>query len=170
MTETLSLYKLIVLKMLDQIDPPLTTSQISEFILEKEYTNYFTLQQALSEMEETGLVTVSNKRNSSFYHITDTGRNTLHYFGSKISDAICADIRSYLADHALEIRDSLSTTADYYPGSDDNYLVRCQVREQHSTLIDLTLSVTSEKEAASMCGHWKSRSQEIYEYLMKQLL
>ena len=37
MTETLSLYKLIVLKMLDQIDPPLTNSQISEFILEKEY-------------------------------------------------------------------------------------------------------------------------------------
>lgn len=170
MTETLTLYKLIVLKMLDQIDTPLTNSQISEFILEKEYTNYFTLQQALSEMDETGLVTISSSRNSSFYHITDNGRNTLHYFGSKISDAICEDIRSYLADHALDIRDSLSTTADYYPGNDGNYLVRCQVREEHSTLIDLTLSVPSEKEAASMCSHWQNRSQEIYEYLMKQLL
>lgn len=170
MTETLTLYKLIVLKMLDQIDFPLTNSQISEFILEKEYTNYFTLQQALSELEETGLVTVSSNRNSSFYHITDSGKKTLHYFGSKISDAICEDIRGYLADHALDIRDSLSTTADYYQGNDDNYLVRCQVREQHSTLIDLTLSVTSEKEAASVCSHWQSRSQEIYEYLMKQLL
>ncbi|MBD9223122.1 DUF4364 family protein, partial [bacterium] len=31
----------------------------------KEYTNYFTLQQVLSEMSETGLVTVASTRNSS---------------------------------------------------------------------------------------------------------
>ena len=51
MSDTLTLYKLIILKMLAQIDSPLSNSQISEFILEKEYTNYFTLQQVLSEME-----------------------------------------------------------------------------------------------------------------------
>ncbi|MDE6961360.1 MAG: DUF4364 family protein, partial [Lachnospiraceae bacterium] len=45
MSDTLTLYKLIVLKMLSFLDHPLTNSQISEFILEKEYTNYFTLQQ-----------------------------------------------------------------------------------------------------------------------------
>ena len=38
MSETYTLYKLIVLYMLDKVDFPLTTSQISEFILEKEYT------------------------------------------------------------------------------------------------------------------------------------
>ena len=41
MSETYTLYKLIVLYMLDKVDFPLTTSQISEFILEKEYTTYF---------------------------------------------------------------------------------------------------------------------------------
>ena len=56
MSETLTLYKLIILKMLSLVDHPLTNSQISEFILEKEYTNYFTLQQVLCEVEETGLV------------------------------------------------------------------------------------------------------------------
>ena len=78
MSDTLTLYKLIILKMLTQIDSPLTNSQISEFILEKEYTNYFTVQQVLAEMEETGLVTISSSHNSSIYHITDTGRETLH--------------------------------------------------------------------------------------------
>ena len=57
MADTLSLYKLIILKMLEQVEYPLTNSQITEFILDKEYTNYFTVQQALSEMDETGLVT-----------------------------------------------------------------------------------------------------------------
>ena len=36
--------------MLNQVDFPLTNSQISEFILDKGYTTYFKLQQALSEL------------------------------------------------------------------------------------------------------------------------
>ena len=40
MADTLTLYKLIVLKMLDEADAPLTGAQITDFILEKEYTNY----------------------------------------------------------------------------------------------------------------------------------
>ncbi len=170
MSDTLTLYKLIVLKMLSFLDHPLTNSQISEFILEKEYTNYFTLQQVLFEMEETRLVTKSNSHNSSLYHITDAGKDTLHYFGNKISDAICQDIQDYLKKNDVEIRESFLTTADYYPGTAEDYLVRCQVREQNSTLIDLTLSVPSEKQAVSMCNHWKGKSQEIYAYLMQQLL
>lgn len=170
MSETLTLYKLIILKMLSLVDHPLTNSQISEFILEKEYTNYFTLQQVLCEVEETGLVTRSSNRNSSLYHITEAGRDTLHYFGNKISDAICQDIEDYLKKNDVELREAFLTTADYYPGSSNDYLVRCQVREQNSTLMDLTLSVPSEKQAVSMCNHWQGKSQEIYAWLMQQLL
>lgn len=170
MSDTLTLYKLIILKMLAQLDYPLTNSQISEFILEKEYTNYFTIQQVLSEMEETGLVTMSSSYNSSIYRITDTGRDTLHYFGDKIPDAICQDIHEYLLENHTQIRDALSTTADYFPVNDQDYLVRCQVKEQESTLIDLTLSVPSEKQAVAVCNHWKAKSQKVYAYVMEQLL
>lgn len=170
MADTLTLYKLIILKMLDQVGSPLTNSQISEFILEKEYTNYFTLQQVLSEMTETGLVTVTSRPGSSLYHITDSGRNTLTYFGNKISSAILNDINTYLREKKMEIRDALATTADYYQGNLGDYLVRCQVRERNSTLIDMTLAVPSEKEAIAVCHHWKERSQQIYSYVMKNLL
>ena len=170
MSDTLTLYKLIILKMLSMIDAPLTNSQISEFILEKEYTNYFTLQQALSELDETGLVTVSTTHNSSSYHITEAGRDTLSYFGDKISDAICHDIQEYLGEKQNEIRDTLSVTANYFLGNGNDYLVCCQVRENNATLIDLTISVPSEKQAVSVCNHWKSKSQEIYAHVMEQLL
>ena len=56
MSETLALYKLIILQMLQKIDFPLTNGQISEFILDKGYTNYFKLQQAISEMVDTGFL------------------------------------------------------------------------------------------------------------------
>ena len=41
MSETFTLYKLIILYMLDKVDFPLTNAQISEFILNKGYTTYF---------------------------------------------------------------------------------------------------------------------------------
>ena len=50
MADTFTLYKLIILYMLDKISFPLSNAQLSEFILEKEYTDYFTVQSALSEL------------------------------------------------------------------------------------------------------------------------
>ena len=39
MAEAFTLYKLIILYMLDKVDFPLTNSQISEFVLDKGYTS-----------------------------------------------------------------------------------------------------------------------------------
>lgn len=50
MSEPLTLYKLIILYMLEKVDFPLTNAQISGFVLDKGYTTYFHLQQAISEL------------------------------------------------------------------------------------------------------------------------
>lgn len=56
MATPFTVYKLIILYMLRNSSSPITNSEISEFILDREYTNYFHLQQALSELEETELI------------------------------------------------------------------------------------------------------------------
>ena len=50
--DPLTLYKLIVLYMLNRVTFPLTRNQITDFIQEKEYTNFFTLQQVMAERED----------------------------------------------------------------------------------------------------------------------
>ena len=70
----------------------------------------------------------------------------------------------------IAIRNALSNIADYFPSNDGGYLVRCQVREHNSTLIDLTLSVPSKEEADSICHNWQKKSQTLYAYVMKELL
>ena len=50
--EAETLYKLIIMHMLNKVEFPLTNSQISQFFLENEYTNYFTVQKSLSELIE----------------------------------------------------------------------------------------------------------------------
>ena len=53
MAEPFTTYKLIVLYMAKHAKETLTNSQISEFILDREYTDYFQLQKVLSELTET---------------------------------------------------------------------------------------------------------------------
>ena len=60
-----TVYKLIILYMLSHSDTELTNSQLSEFILDRDYTNYFHLQQAISELVEAGLIYKRVKSNSS---------------------------------------------------------------------------------------------------------
>jgi len=170
MAEAQTLYKLIVLTMLDRVDFPLTNAQISDFILTKEYTNYFTLQQVLSELVETELSEVHTVRNSTYYHITEKGKETLNFFGHMVSAAIHEDIEKYFKDNAIALRDEMAVKADYFPNNQGEYSVRLRVMEKGSALIDMTLSVPTENQANSICDNWKKKNQKIYAYLMQELL
>lgn len=170
MESSLTLYKLIILYMLKKVSFPLTNAQISDFILGQEYTNYFHLQQAISEMLESGLLTVETVRNASHYRATERGEETLSFFEKEISDAIKNDIEKYLTEHAYEMRNEVSTLADYYITPEHEFAVRCQVKEKNTHLIDLTITVPTKEAANAICNNWSVKSQEVYAYLMEELL
>ena len=71
MADPFTTYKLIVLYMAKHATEALTNSQISEFILDREYTDYFQLQKVLSELTETELLHKSTISNSSYYELTE---------------------------------------------------------------------------------------------------
>lgn len=106
MAEAFKLYKLIILYMLDKVDFPLTNSQISEFILNEGYTTYFKLQQALSELLDSGFIREESTHTRTFYHLTEEGEETIHYFKNDISPAIQEDINSFLSNKQYELKRS----------------------------------------------------------------
>ena len=114
MSEPLTLYKLIILYMLEKVDFPLTNAQISGFVLDKGYTNYFHLQQALSELEETELIEKRTISNTSYYYLTEDGKNTLTYFENHISQDIRTEVLQYLAARGASTKNQVKAQADYY--------------------------------------------------------
>ena len=86
--------------MLEKVDFPLTNGQISEFILDKGYTTYFTLQQAISEMVEAGFIREESTHNRTMYHLTEEGASTIEYFATNISATIRHEIDDFLAEKA----------------------------------------------------------------------
>jgi DNA-binding PadR family transcriptional regulator len=169
-SDAFTLYKLIILFLLNKVDFPLTNAQISNFILEKEYTNYFNVQQSLSELIEAEFVTVETINHSSHYRITPSGRETLSFFGNMISSAIQADILDYLRKNELSMRDEVSTLSDYYEAKKGEYMVHLRVLEKEEAIIDLNLAVPTEEDAAKICHNWRSQSQKIYAYVLSNLL
>ena len=159
MSETFTLYKLIILYMLDKVDFPLTNAQISEFILNKGYTTYFKLQQALSELTEAELIREETSHNRTLYHLKNN-----------ISRSIREDIDNYLREKKYDLKNEVAVKADYYRNTSREFSVRCQVLEDELPLIDLTLSVPSEAEAEAIVTNWQKKNQEIYAWLMANLL
>lgn len=170
LSEPITLYKLMILYMLKQVNFPLTNAQFSSFFLDHDYTTYFTLQQAINELLEAGLIRVQTIRNSSRYEITREGEETLTFFGKKISSAIIEDIDDYLKENKFRMRDEVGIVADFYKSTAQDYVVHCEVREGKNTLIALNLSVPDKDQAEIMCSHWKDKSQEIYAFAMKTLM
>lgn len=170
MSESFKLYKLIVLYMLEKVDFPLTNGQISEFILDKGYTTYFKLQQALSEMVDSRFLHEEVTHNRTLYHLTDEGRETIQFFSNELSSAIKNDIDIFMKEHKYELKNEVSVRADYFPNANQEFSVRCQVIENNINLIDLTLAVPSEHEAQLIANNWRQRNEDIYALLMKNLL
>lgn len=169
-SEPMTLYKLMILYMLKQVNFPMTNSQLSDFFLSREYATYFTLQQALSELIESGLIRMNTVRNSSRYEITPDGEETCAFFGKKISAEITADMDQYLKENRFRMRNEVGITADYYRSTNQDYIVHCDVAEGKSKLISLDLTVPDETQAELMCSRWKDESRDIYAFIMKKLM
>ena len=167
--DPLTLYKLIILYMLNRISFPMTTAQISDFILEKEYTNFLTLQQVISELTDAGMISSQSNRNRTHLAITEEGRETLSFFGNRISDAIKQDIEDYLLEKEFALRNEVSVQGDYYKSTSGEYEAHLVAKEKGINLVDITLSVPTEDMAACICDNWQNKNQEIYQYLIKEL-
>ena len=169
MSDPLTLYKLIVLYMLNRVSFPLTAAQISDFILTREYTNFLTLQQVIRELTDTGLIDARTVRNRTQLLLTKDGKQTLDFFSQQISASIRQEIDEYLKENEMELRNEVSILADYYKSTSGEYEAHLKAKEGNVTLVDLIISVPVEETAAAICDNWQKKNQEIYQYLIEQL-
>lgn len=167
--DPLTLYKLIVLYMLNRVSFPITPAQISEFILEKEYTNFLTLQQVIGELTDANMVHTQNTNNRTLLTITEEGRETLTFFENRISDTIKEEIIEFFRSREFELLDEISVQSNYYKSTSGDYEAHLIAKERGTNLMELKLSVPDKETATAICDNWQSKNQDIYQYIIKQL-
>ena len=143
MASPFTTYKLIILYMLQNSDGDLTNSQITDFILDRKYTNYFQLQQAsfrtCGGRSGGNVFTVQPQLLSTDLRGT---KYTLKYFSKELSSDIKKEVEEYLNSLHCKIEEHLLTPADYYPTKEGSYSVR---------LPDHREAVSASLISASMC-------------------
>ena len=150
--ESLTLYKLMILYMLDNLEFPMTTSQLSEFFVNKGYTSYFHLQQAINELHDARFIRGDVVRNTTNYYLTASGQEALDMFLGKIPEPIKIDIM------------------DYFSLKKGEYMVKTQIKEKGSTLLELYLNVVSKEQAIEVCDKWSEKCESVYSKVMELLL
>lgn len=167
--DPLTLYKLIVLYMLNRVTFPMTTAQVSDFILGREYTNFLTLQQVINELTDAKLISAETIRNRTHLSITAEGRETLNFFQNRVSESIKQDINTYFRENEYTLRNEVSVLGDYYKSTSGEYEAHLVAKDRGISLVDITLSVPDENTAAAICDNWQKKSQKIYQQLVQEL-
>ena len=170
MVNSFTIYKLMILYMLNKLDCKLTNSQLSQFFVTNKYTDYFNIQQTLSELVSSGFIDKFVIRNTSYYAITSEGYEALTFFKNQIPKGAMDDINAFLETNKFELKNEVGTIADYYKHTTGDYIAHCQIMEGKSLLYELSISVPSEEEAKQVCDNWRLASEEIYAFVMNTLL
>lgn len=160
LAEPMTLYKLMNLYMLHQVNFPLTNAQLSNFFLDREYTTYFTLQQALNELLDAGLVKKETMRNSSRYEITKEGEETLEFFGKNISPAIVSDMDEYLKQNRFRMRNEVGLISDFYKSTNQDYIVHCEVPGKEKPFLSISISpfrIRSRRKSCAITGRIEAK-------------
>lgn len=71
-----------------------------------------------------------------------------------------------------QLRKEVDITADYYPlkKKRGEYMVKTQIKEKGSLLLELNINVVSKEQAIAICDSWEKKSDAVYGKLMEMLL
>jgi len=168
-TEELAQNKLLLLYIIDESSTPLTNNEITEFILENNYMNYFLTQQYLSELVSSGFIDYkkSDSKDKNVYILLEKGKSTLSYFQDRIPKKIKEEVSNKFAYNKKN--KSAQVFGEYLKKSSNEYLVNLKLIENNQPLLSISLNIPSESQAKKICEVWEKNTEDIYKKLLNML-
>ena len=88
--------KLILLYIFNTVVEPLSNLEITQVILENDFMNYFSLQNYINDMLESGLLQYTSDGDKKKIAVTEYGIHVLSLFQKRIQDVKKNNIDEYL--------------------------------------------------------------------------
>lgn len=169
-TEELAQNKLLLLYIIDKSEKPLTNEEMTEFVLENNYMNYFLIQQYLSELISSNFIEYLTIEDKNVYKIMDKGKATLSYFEDRISKVIKEEITSKFIKIRENEKKATQVLCEYFKKNNSQLMVNLKLVENEETLFSLYLNVPTDKEADKICHTWKNNTEYIYKNILNILV
>lgn len=162
--------KLLLLYIFNKIKLPISNNHITQIILENNFINYFTLQQYLEELISSKFIKQTDDSDTHRFMITEKGTKVLSLFENRISNKKIDAIDNYLKNQMEIIKKEVTVTANYTIENNDNFIVNLKALENDSILMDIKITVGSNKQAKDLCQRWKNNSSELYSRIINLLI
>jgi len=159
--------KLIILYLINRMELSMSRAQITDFVIAKDYMNYFVLEQSLSEMVEQGLLETTNENaqdaNTTRYAVTNNGLITLEFFENRVPRAFRNAINQYVEANRGKVKRDYEITATYFPNvENDDFQVKCGVYEDKRVLLELSVAVETREQAKLLQSKWRANASATY--------
>lgn len=165
-TTELAENKLLLLYILNKINTPISNSHITQIILENNLINYFSLQQYLSELIESGFIEDYKEDKRHMLNISSHGKGVLEFFTNRIPDKKMDLIDSYLDLHIKKIKKDVEVISEYEISGTNKFIVTLKLKDQENTLLELKMPASTNAEAKNICNTWKENSEELYKKIL----
>ena len=169
-SEELAQNKLLLLYIIKESTYNLTKNQLTEIILEKNYMNFFSVQQYLSELVESDFIELMECENEQKFNLLEKGKVALDIFMAKIPEEIKKDLEIEFNSQKVKQKKETQVLSESYQRDDGQYVVNLKLVENGDTLFSLYLNVASEKQVELISRSWKERTDSIYSETIKLLI
>lgn len=168
-TEELAQNKLLLLYIIKKASYSFTKEELTEFILSKEYMNYFLIQQYLLELLESGFIEIDNSQVEKI-QLLEKGNVALELFEAKISQNLKEDLELVFKSEQIIKKKEAQIVSEYFQTENKQFTVNLKLIENEQTLFSLYLNVGSVSQAESICSTWENNPEKIYQGIVNMFI
>ena len=166
--------KLLLLYLINRMEFPMSRAQVTDFVREADFMDYYTLQQTLADMVESGHLDATEENaldnSTTRYAVTGEGQTTLEYFEKHIAWSKREAIDRYITENRGKIKKDYENTATYFPNvENDEFRVKCGVYEDERALLELFVSVDTREQAKLIQSNWRANASVLYQRIIEAL-
>lgn len=137
--------------------------------LEDTSIDYFTAHQILEHLCENKNIFMMEQNGYKTYLLSPLGKETIEQFYTMIRASVRNIIDGYISKNLSEMADSIEVSTSACFSYDDKYLVMLKCYADNACIMDLTLTADSKESADMLINNWRSKSPEIYNFIMDKL-
>lgn len=154
--------RLIILFLFYKMGMPLKSDMAEEYLVEKEWINYFDLKNQIISLEEEGYL----EKIDQLIRITAKGIFILDNFKKEIPFSIREEIINYAQDNKTHVRKDMEIYANFSQDSSNDFPVVLKLFDNNEEALTLRVVATTREEAEKICYEFKENANQIYAELI----
>lgn len=168
-SDTLAENKVLILYILNKLAKPISNDSLLKLVTSAQDMNYFYFQQFLLDLLQDKYIIGYTKDEETMYKITEEGIHTLELTNDLLPGILKLKIDTVLNAELDEVQNSTHATSEFFPQSENEFIVKCKLVENNISTFEIKVNATSRDQAKCISKNWEENYQEIYPIVMELL-